>query len=168
MKKSQLRIALFVFFCFVIAISVFTLVDKVNKNNHILYSRNTLPFIFLRTIDDELIYTDKKFTILFLFDPSCNHCLNSISEICENHEYFIENFIFMVSNTNKKSLIDLSKSFDIKRSSPIKIIADVDGKLFDYFRPKVMPMYLIYNRRKELIKSFSGETKIETILNFIK
>ena len=49
----------------------------------------------------------------------------------------------------------------------IRILKEADFTFFDYFGTFAIPCVYIYNRNGKLIKSFIGETKVETIIKYL-
>jgi thiol-disulfide isomerase/thioredoxin len=105
--------------------------------------------------------------ILIHFNSTCDHCQYEAQELLKNKEKFEKTNIILFSSEKLPTLNVFYKTYQLHKIPNLQIWKSHADTLQKYFGKLSTPHVFIYNAKKELIKSYQGETKIEAILKYI-
>lgn len=131
-----------------------------------------LPELQLTTRDGSKL-TEKDFAnnanlFVMLFNPTCDHCQETTTILEKNIDLFDKSKILLIA---APSMIDYLEFYNnvTRYSKYPKITVGVDsaGYIDKVFRYESLPQINVYNKKRKLIKVFSGVTQIEDLKPFI-
>ncbi|NJN34079.1 MAG: hypothetical protein HC817_07345 [Saprospiraceae bacterium] len=71
--------------------------------------------------------------------------------------------------SEKDSLIKVfTHSYGLDTLKNVQVISDENDELYKFFQVKSYPSVFIYNKERQLVKQYKGETKIDAILKAIQ
>lgn len=131
--------------------------------------KNDLPALPIQQADGKqlMVNTLSGKAILVLFQPDCDHCQREAVQIRENVEKFKGYTLYFISNAPMEQLVKFSKDYVLDQKENIVFAHTELQYLLNSFGPIPAPSLYIYGDGGQLIKSFNGETPIETILKSI-
>jgi len=143
---------------------------KMNKKNEMAQRIKKLPsFSFMTLTGGSFNSSDiiEGPVLVVRFHPECEHCQYEISEILKSDLPASGTKIILVSNAEKDEVISFLSQFDLSRYPCITTLIDTSYKFGEVFGSNIVPGNYLYNEKLELIKSFKGEVKTETILKYL-
>lgn len=128
----------------------------------------TVPTLQLLTMDSTL-YTKtnlpkKKQVLLMLFSPDCDHCQHEAEQLEANREAFRTTQIVMVSTAPLYRLKDFAETYKLNKMDNVVVAKDPYYLLLSFFGVHNFPYLALYNKKGNLIKTFEGSVKMETLL----
>lgn len=105
--------------------------------------------------------------VIIYFNPDCEHCQYEARAICDSLHRFAAVNVLLVSDEPLERLRQFAKEYDLANLPNIHILYDRDGRFKDLFGTSMVPSIFIYNRQRQLVKHFKGETKIDAILKYL-
>lgn len=130
-----------------------------------------LPTVSLRGLDStEVTLTQKQQpTVLFYFDPHCEHCQHEAKELKKQAQDFKDVQLLWLSTERLWVLRAFEKEYALQKTIPSLTIAQISPQAADkQFGFRTVPTILIYDTEGNLAKKYVGETKIEAIVKYIK
>jgi len=107
--------------------------------------------------------TKKKPTLIMLFSPDCDHCIQQTKELQNKYELIKNVQIVMVSFLN----YNLVKKFydDYNMVNYPSITIGRDGKYFlgTFYKPHIFPSIFLYNRKGKFVKFFEGNVSAKQL-----
>jgi thioredoxin-related protein len=155
-------IALF-FFCFNTAFC------QTPADTSLLYQRfPVVPAFRLINIADSSIFTKanlskKKATVIIIFSPTCENCVEETKELKEKIGLFKKAQIIMVSPLDFNYLKEFYTDNNIAQYPAITIGRDPGYFLGTFYKVRSLPSIFIYNKKGSLVKWFIGSTPVEKI-----
>lgn len=107
-------------------------------------------------------------SVLIHFNSTCDHCQYEAQELLKNKVKLQKANIILVSSETLPTLKVFSKTYHLHKIPSLQIWKSNADTLQKYFGRLSIPHIFIYNAKKELIKSYQGETKIQAILKYIQ
>lgn len=163
---------LFILVFLIVALLIFAYYSssqkKLQKNN----KTTTMP-IFPSFSLDSIAVSPKELntnfsSVLIHFNSTCDHCQYEAQELLKNKAKLQKANIILVSSETLPTLKVFSKTYHLHKIPSLQIWKSNGDTLQKYFGNISIPHIFIYNAKKELIKSYQGETKIEAILKHIQ
>ena len=103
-------------------------------------------------------------TIIFYFDPNCEHCQNEARELVKQATQFTNVDLLWLSTERLWVLRQFEAKYQLqKRVSTLKITQISPNDADKRFGFRIVPTILIYDNQHKLVKKFVGETKIEAL-----
>lgn len=164
MKKIFLSAAVIVALC--------SIVFAQEKTDPVLddYKIAGSPLPAMRMVDStRKVYNERSFDskhnlFLFLFNPTCGHCINMAKLIGENAKEFKKNeIVFMAGPQMMSYLGSFYQATKIGNHPEIKVGIDsayVIEKIYTY---QSLPQLNIYDKGRKLIKTFQGDIPLDTL-----
>jgi hypothetical protein len=119
-------------------------------------------------------YTEKSFDsnhnlFLFMFNPTCGHCINMAKLVGENYKVFKKNDIVFMAGPQMLSYLN-SFYQATKIGNYPEIVVGVDSafaveKIYNYH---TLPQLNIYNKERKLIKTFQGDIPLDSLKKYAK
>jgi peroxiredoxin len=108
-------------------------------------------------------------TVIVYFHPECEHCQYEATEIGRQPELFAKaNMILITSDDSLKRIEAFTDQYKLWQVDNLVILFDRMGQFKKLFGTSVVPSVFIYGANKRLLKQYSGEVKMETLLKFIE
>lgn len=144
---------------------------QLNKNEKIAEKNSELPNIQLTNTDGSKtslkIWGYKNKVLIFYFNSECEHCKKEVQEYKKYMENFKDIKVLWISNEDLKS-INMFKLYNFQNIPTNTKIAQISsGDAVNTFGFKTAPSIFIYDENGDIVKKYSGSTKMETILRFI-
>jgi len=103
--------------------------------------------------------------LLIYYHPDCEHCRHELTELFNSSFFESDIKLMLVSNAPRDTVISFLGGFKQYDNERCIILFDTAYLFEDLFGTPVIPSAFLYNGNLDLIESYSGEYKIETILN---
>jgi len=158
----------------VVGIVVWLLVQSYQTLQHkkeIVTKMQQLPTVSLRGLDSTEVTLIQKQqpTVLFYFDPHCEHCQHEAKELKKQSQAFKNAQLLWLSTERLWVLREFEKEYALQKMIPSLTIAQISPQEADkQFGFRTVPTILIYDAEGNLVKKYVGETKIEAIVKYIK
>ncbi|AEI50721.1 TlpA family protein disulfide reductase [Runella slithyformis] len=157
----------------VVGIVVWLLVQSYQTLQHkkeIETKMQQLPTISLRGLDSTAVTLTQKHqpTVLFYFDPHCEHCQHEATELKKQSQAFKNAQLLWLSTERLWVLRSFEKEYALQKTIPSLTIAQISPQDADkQFGFRTVPTVLIYNADGNLAKKYVGETKMEAIIKYL-
>ncbi len=109
-----------------------------------------------------------KATIVFFFDPDCDHCQKQADWISASPESFKNAQLLWVSTAEANAINIFHKSKFPRFPYPIYFVKDKNYKFDSWFGYSVAPTILIYSSTGQLQKSFKNEVPVSELVKYIQ
>lgn len=135
----------------------------------LLYLRFPIvPSFKLTNIADSTYFTKanlnkKKATVIIIFSPTCENCVEEIKELKLKISLFKKAQIIMVSPLEYNYLRTFYDENNIADYPTITIGRDPSYFLGTFYKVRSLPSIFVYNKKGNLTKYFIGSTPVETI-----
>jgi hypothetical protein len=108
-------------------------------------------------------------TFLFLFNPTCSHCINMGKAMGTNETAFKDCNVWFISAPDTKEYLDhFYKETGADSFHYMVIGADTSGIIQKIYGYGMLPQLNIYSKKDHrLLKTFSGDTEIDSIKAYI-
>lgn len=107
-------------------------------------------------------------TIVFFFDPDCDHCQKQADWIAASPESFKNAQLLWVSTAEPDAINIFHKTRFAKYPYPIYFVKDKNYKFDSIFGYSVAPTILIYSSTGQLQKSFKNEVAVSELVKYLK
>lgn len=163
-RKAILTSSITILFSIVLSI-IYFIAERIAQKKAIVEKIQTLSSSSLFTLDSvQFNISSPKFTVLVYFNSECEHCQYELSEIKKNMRSFQSSQLLLISSENISEIKKVAVEFDFTNAVFLKINRE---DVFEKFGALSVPHLLLYSSDQKLIKEFKGETKIETILQYL-
>lgn len=157
----------------VVGIVVWLLVKSYQTLQHkkeIETKMQQLPTVSLRRLDstEVTLILKQQPTILFYFDPHCEHCQKEAKELKKQSQAFKDAQLLWLSTERLWVLREFEKEYGLQKTIPSLTIAQISPQEADkQFGFRTVPTILIYDAEGNLAKKYVGETKMEAIVKYL-
>ena len=103
--------------------------------------------------------------MIMFFSPTCDHCKHQTRDIMESFDKFKDIEIVMATYQPFGEMRDFYKNFNIADHPNIKMGRDEKFMLPVYYKIKNLPFLALYDKKGNLITTFEGNQKVDTLLN---
>jgi thioredoxin-related protein len=104
-------------------------------------------------------------TIVMFFSPDCDHCKHQIEAILANFSKFKDIEIVMATYQPFEEMKEFNVHYKLYQHPNIKIGRDEKFFLAPYYKIHNLPYLALYDKKGNLITTFEGTQKADTILN---
>ena len=138
-----------------------------------VYKRFTgLPVFSMMKIPDSIKFTrdnlsKKKATIIMLFSPDCDHCVQATNDLLQNITLFKNVQILMVSSLDFKFMQKFYQDHKIADYPNITMGRDGSFYLGTFYNLRSYPSLYLYNKKGKFVKEFESNFKMETVAGFL-
>lgn len=147
---------------------------QAQTDTSLLYLRFPIvPTFKLINIADSSIFTKQhlkknKATVIIIFSPTCENCVEETKELKEKIALFKKAQIVMVSPLDFNYLKDFYKQNNIEQYPTITMGRDPSYFLGTFYKVRSLPSIFVYNKKGNLVKSFIGSTPVDEIAAALK
>lgn len=114
-------------------------------------------------------YKNKHNFFLFLFNPTCGHCIRMGLVMGENETSFKDNNVLFLAGPQ---MMPYLKSFyeqsSLDKHPAIKVGIDSAQTVDLLYSYKMLPQINIYDKNRVLIKTFYGDTPLDSLKNYAR
>jgi thiol-disulfide isomerase/thioredoxin len=104
-------------------------------------------------------------TLIMFFSPECDHCKHQTRDILAAMDKFKEIEIVMATYQPFNEMKDFYKNYRIQDYPNIKMGRDEKFVLPVFYNIKSLPFLALYDKKGNLMTTFEGNQKADTILN---
>lgn len=127
----------------------------------------TLPAVSMRALDSTVVQLAIKRgqpTVIFFFDPHCEHCQSEAEAIKKQAGAFASTRLVWLSTEQLWLLRQFDQKYQLTNAFPTLQIAQISPQVaYEQLGFRGVPTILIYDGAGQLTKKFTGQTKIEAI-----
>lgn len=130
------------------------------------------PMRVIDTLKNE--YTDKDFRdnghhlFMFLFNPTCGHCIDMAKMMGDNSEYFKNNkVLFLAGSQMMPYLKSFYEATGLGKYPQIKVGIDSAKTVDNLYYYKSLPQINIYDKNSRLVKIFYGDTPLDSLKKYV-
>ena len=142
--------------------------NQVTENNQGATSAVTtdLPNLPLTKLDGTPLMANSLSgkTILFFFQPDCDHCQRETVQIRENLSAFRDYKVYFITNYPQEQLAKFAQEYKLAFEPNFVFAQATIGDILNTVGPMESPGMFIYSEEGRLVKAFKGETPISEIL----
>jgi thiol-disulfide isomerase/thioredoxin len=130
---------------------------------------NDLPSMTINLLDGTKrnIKELKGKTILIFFQPDCDHCQREAEEIQNNLAAFKNSNLYFITSYSLQEIEKFANDHRLLGYANIYFAGTSIESILNNFGPIKAPSIYIYSSEQKLIKTFNGEVRIETVLEYI-
>ncbi|KAA5540591.1 TlpA family protein disulfide reductase [Adhaeribacter rhizoryzae] len=103
-------------------------------------------------------------TILFFFQPDCDHCQRETAQIRENLQAFRDYQVYFITNYPQDALTKFAQEYKLAFEPNFVFAQASIEDILNTVGPMESPSMFIYTAEGRLVKAFKGETPITQIL----
>jgi hypothetical protein len=109
-------------------------------------------------------FTNKGNLFVMMFSPTCEHCENETGLLEKNIGLFKEGKLVLMTNPKfKEYLPTFMKKLNTMQYPQLSVGLDDSDFIKETFLYQPLPQINIYNSQRKLIKTFSGDTPIDSL-----
>ena len=113
-------------------------------------------------------YSNKNHFFVFLFNPTCGHCIKMAKLVNDNSEVFKKNkVLFMAGPAMMPYLPSFYEASGIKMTSDVKVGIDSASAVDRLYMYKMLPQINIYDKDRRLVKVFHGDVPLDSLKKYI-
>jgi thioredoxin-related protein len=130
---------------------------------------NELPSMTITLLDGSRtdVKTLQSQTILIFFQPECDHCQRAAQAIRKNLDAFRSSELYFVTSQPLDQAGKFANDYMLSGHSNVHFALAPLEDVLNNFGPISTPSIYIYSADQRLIKSLTGELKIEELLKYI-
>jgi thiol-disulfide isomerase/thioredoxin len=106
-----------------------------------------------------------RLTIVMFFSPTCDHCKHQTEAILGSYKKFKDVEIVMATYQPFSEMKDFNAEYHLAKYPNIKIGRDEKFFLAPFYKIRNLPYLALYDKKGNLITTFEGTQKVETILD---
>ncbi|MGV3589381.1 MAG: TlpA family protein disulfide reductase [Adhaeribacter sp.] len=127
---------------------------------------NDLPQLPLTKLDGTKLMANSLTgkTILFFFQPDCDHCQRETAQIRENLSAFRDYQVYFITNYPQDALTKFAQEYKLAFEPNFVFAQATIEDILNTVGPMESPSMFIYTAEGRLAKAFKGETPIAQIL----
>jgi cytochrome oxidase Cu insertion factor (SCO1/SenC/PrrC family) len=103
-------------------------------------------------------------TILFFFQPDCDHCQRETVQIRENLSAFRDYQVYFISNYPQAELAKFAQEYKLAFEPNVVFAQATLEGILNTVGPMESPTMFVYSDKGRLVNTFKGETPIAQIL----
>jgi hypothetical protein len=154
-----------------LAATLFIVYSTAEKLNHKASARENLKSLSRLTLVDidgtALRFSSQRKTILVFFNSECNNCQHEVDQIVENKILFEDSEIVLMSSESIAAIKNFAGRYDSRQIDDLHFTKIPEAQVEEVFENIAVPQIFIYGSDGNLLKHFTGETKIDAILSFL-
>jgi thioredoxin-related protein len=129
----------------------------------------TLPPFHLLKLDSSTYLTKEdvkknRRTIIMFFSPDCDHCKHQTESILSDFSKFRDIEIIMATYQPFEELKEFNTHYKMAEHPNIKLGRDEKFFLPPFYKIRNLPYLALYDKKGNLITTFEGTQKVDTIL----
>jgi thiol-disulfide isomerase/thioredoxin len=127
-----------------------------------------VPPLNLYKVPDSTLFTKadlkkKKPTLLIIFSPDCDHCLEETKELTANIKSFKKIQIVMASWLPYAQIKKFYNDFNLFNYPNITVGWDKSFMLPPYYKLEKLPFMALYDKKGALMQVFSGHVELDKV-----
>jgi peroxiredoxin len=111
--------------------------------------------------------SNDKSTVIIYFHTECDHCQYEAESIVKESQKFNNTQVLFISSQKLPDINAFGTKYGLLAHDNIKLLKDSANAFYNVFGTMAVPCIFVYAKDGALLKSFSGETKMEAILDLI-
>ena len=171
MKKIVFRFVAYVLL-FMLGFLSYNVVYEITEKQQAAEMRQSLPAFSFQGLAGQAFELGDlaagRPTLVIYFHPDCDHCQYEARAVRDSLHRFAEANVLLVSNEPIERLREFGEAYDLLGTPNVHILHDANGDFKRLFGTSSVPSIFIYNRNRELVKHYKGETKVEAILTYLE
>ena len=147
--------------------------QRLDQKKAIAENIKTLPNTKLLGLDSVVFYPNPlplphrrrgENTIIFYFDPECEHCQHEAEEVKKQAKRFDNSKLFWLSTEPLTKLRQFEATYALQKTVPQLTIAQISkSDAYNKFGFQSVPTIMVYDSGGKFVKKYVGETKIEAL-----
>lgn len=143
----------------------------IQKKAAIEERRNNLPDFQFATLEGanftkiDLDLTQP--TVIISFMPTCHFCQYEAKAVKEHSTAFEKVNLLMVTSAPEAEALQFAEEYELKEDANVVLLTDEFHQFQAIFGTSAVPSVFIYDKQQQLVKHFTGETKMEAIFKYI-
>lgn len=111
----------------------------------------------------------KKPVVITFFNPDCEHCQHEATQLAKNMKKLdhIE-FVWATYAPSFEEIDDFATKYKLKGLKNVHFVKDVNYAIPSFYRLKMTPYMAVYDKNKQLLKTFPMGVSPEELLQLIK
>jgi len=105
---------------------------------------------------------------VMLFSPDCDHCKDQMEILTKNMIKLRNTEIVMSTFQPIYKIRDFCKLYNLRRYPNVHVGRDVKYFFGPFYRIRYAPLLAVYDKDRNLVKVFEGDTRIDKLLEAIK
>lgn len=106
-------------------------------------------------------------TVLFLFQPDCDHCQREAVDISKHISHFKDYQLYFISSVPIKEVLKFADDYKLKQYSNIHWGTTTVQNILSTYGPIEAPSLYLYSEDGKLVESFIGEIAVEVIVKHL-
>ncbi|HUR11573.1 MAG TPA: redoxin domain-containing protein [Flavitalea sp.] len=102
-------------------------------------------------------------SLLFYFSPECEHCQHQVTDMLKKMDALKKVQIVMVTHQPAEMLQRFYTDYGLNKYKNIRVARDTKFLLPPFYNIKSLPYQALYNKKGNLITTYEGNVKIETL-----
>jgi thiol-disulfide isomerase/thioredoxin len=129
----------------------------------------TFPPVKLLLIDSSHFFTkadlsDKKKTMIVIFNPQCDHCQHEAETLSQQLDKLSKVQILMVSTAPLWEIKAFAANYNLANKPAVQFAQDTHFFLFSFYNLRSLPFHAFYDKKKQFISAKEGSMTIDKIL----
>lgn len=124
------------------------------------------PLVLTQLDKHELTSKDLKNqpTIIMYFSPECDHCKHQTTEMINRIKDLSKYQIILATYQPEEQMAGFQTYYQLQKYPNIRMGRDTKFLLPPFYKIKNLPYLALYNKKGELIKTFDGNVKVDTLI----
>jgi len=107
--------------------------------------------------------------IVMMFNPTCSHCQDETALLKKNVSLFNKTQLVLIANPGMAQYLrDFVNMLKVMDYPMMHVGIDSSGFINNAFGYHMLPQINIYDRDRKLLKTYNGETPIDSLKNYIE
>ena len=133
------------------------------------YLKNTgMPALVFLNLDSTEFNTfhieEGTYSVWIYFSPTCEHCEWLTQEIIRHLDSFSKTEFYMISPVDLSVTRAFDKKYNITGQPKMHLYKDAQHLFATYYGVRFLPFMVIYDKKKQLIKTAEGGMKIDELI----
>lgn len=129
------------------------------------------PMRVIDTLKHEYTETDfrnKNHFFVFLFNPTCGHCIKMAKLVSDHHEVFSKNnVLFLAGPAMMPYLASFYQASGVGNTPEIKVGIDSASTIDRLYNYQTLPQINVYDKNRRLIRVMQGDVSLDTLKHYI-
>lgn len=108
------------------------------------------------------------YTFIIHFSPDCEHCQKEINALLSNYFRFKDCQFILASPLSLPYIKEFSDKHQLNAYPNIITAFEPDWIFSKIFKIKYIPFVAIFDKQQQLLKTYTGESKIDDWLKFVQ
>lgn len=146
-----------------------------NTKNKDVYRENGAELPAMRVIDTAYqVYSEEKFRnghyfFLFLFNPTCGHCIDMAKMVNDSIHYFQNNNILFLAGAQMMPYLEsFYQATGLGKYPQITVGIDSAQTIELLYAYKTLPQINVYNENGRLENTFYGDTPLDSLKQYAR